>query len=451
MINLHLDVDILSLPEAEAKKKIDDINMVAQHFHNMGYHEWCTYCSENALSMAEKIKYTKGIADSKNNIGNTYYRTSKFAEGIEYLLQSAEIYNKLGDAKNEAKTYINLGICYRNLDDYATLASLGFKALNISREIGDEHSEGQLLNQVGNYYLEVMQLDLAEEYYLMALKVWRKHKNITYIVLVLYNLGLLSFNRKDYKKALKFYNAALDFNRKIEKSNFYENRILRNIAMVYNFLERYEEAEKIYLDTLAYFVKQKDNIEISESLSDLAFVYTKMNRFEEAEKKFKEAERLANELNSKRLLHTNDWKFAELYIKRNDYKNALYYSRRYASLDFERNKTISDEHIRKLNILHKVDITKKETQILADKNEELKKINEELIKLNNDKNFFMNLSAVDLKIPLERITSIIGDINMPETEKINMQKQLHKILDYTSQMEKIMSDLLQKYELETAK
>lgn len=35
MIDLHLDIDIKSLPEEEAKKKIDGINQVAAHFYTI--------------------------------------------------------------------------------------------------------------------------------------------------------------------------------------------------------------------------------------------------------------------------------------------------------------------------------------------------------------------------------------------------------------------------------
>jgi light-regulated signal transduction histidine kinase (bacteriophytochrome) len=117
-------------------------------------------------------------------------------------------------------------------------------------------------------------------------------------------------------------------------------------------------------------------------------------------------------------------------------------------LDIERIKTLTDNNIRKLNVLHKVDIEKKNTEALSEKNEKLKLKNEELIKLNKEKNYFLNVAAKDLKQPLEKISKYTSQIKLNEKEK--SADKLTQVLEESSRMQKIISELLTIHETETA-
>ncbi len=149
MIDLQTDIDIKSLPEPEARKKIDDINKVAGHFRLIGYYPESKYCAEHALKMAEAIQYVRGIASAKNHLGMISNNLGDFVSAIEELTASAKLYNLLSDSQNEADVYSHLGICYREIDDYATMIDILFKALYLYRDIEDEEREGNILNSIG--------------------------------------------------------------------------------------------------------------------------------------------------------------------------------------------------------------------------------------------------------------------------------------------------------------
>lgn len=458
MIDLHLNADIRTFPEHEAKQKIDNINLVAEFFCNQNSFDESMYCSENALSMAISINYIKGIAAAKQNLGEIHYRKHEFREAMLNFSEAIKLFIQINERSNEGKTYIHLAVSHRHLDDYTTMIELCFKALNIFRETNDEYNEGFILNIIGNYYLEVREYDLSIEYYSMALKIQRKQKIITQIILVIFNTGLAYYNLAEinpvpleksflYEKSLKYYNEAQNFNLKFNKDIFLKYRISRNIAMTYGYQEKFDGAEKIFHDCLEHFTKIEDKIEICESLTDLGDLYTRMKKYDEAEKKLRDAEKLADELESKRLQRGVAWKFVDFFRAKNDFNKALIYFRRYAVIEFERKRTLVENNIRKLNIMHTVDITKKETEILSEKNEQLKTLNEKLVKLNNEKNYFLNLAANDLKLPLEKISSKINSIrSYKEIEKINSLKE---ILDESSHMQKIISELLTINEIET--
>ena len=462
MIDLHTDIDINTLPEKTAKQKIDDINKVAEFFCNQKSYDESLYCSEYALLMAETIDYTKGIAGAKRNIGEVHYNKSEFKDAVIMLTEAAKLFAEIQDKNNEGKAYINLAISHRYLDDYTIMIELCFKALNIFRETNDEFNEGYILTIIGNYYLEVREYDLSIEYYTMALKIQRKQKNIRRIILVIYNIGLAYYNfgihsavleerNFFFEKCLKYYQLALTFNIEIDKRIFFKYRISRNIAMAYGSQQNYEEAEKIFLDCLRHFRATDNKLETCETLTDLGDMYVNATEDDKAIEVLREAEILAVELESKRLQLAVSWKFNTMFKNKRDYKNALFYSKKLTPIEFERRKTLVENNIRKLDIIHKVDITKKETEILSEQNEQLKFLNDELLQMNKGKNHFLNLAANDLKIPLENISELINVVKKNNLERAKKTKMLQEILNHSSNMQKIISELLIINEVETAK
>jgi tetratricopeptide (TPR) repeat protein len=447
MINLHLDIDIRTLPEEEAKKKIDDINFVAGHFIEINHFDWSRFCAENALSMSEAIGYAMGIADANSNLGMISYGMNEHEEAIGRFLKASQIYSSLQEFSKEGDVYSYLGISYRYIDNYAEMIDVLFKALYIYRESGELSKEGNILNSIGNYYLEIRQEQLALEYYDMTLKMKRKQMQVDGCIRVLFNKGLIYYNLKDYGRAYKYYSEAQNFNEKIERNPLYKIRIMQNIASVYRETKKYEEAEKNYFDCIDYYDKNKNLIDKCDCMQALAALYSSMERREAALKLFGEAEALAKKLNSKRLLMLIYKGLTDYYLGLNDFKNALIFRRLDVELDFERNKTIEKENIRKLNVLHRVDITKKETEILTEKNEELKNLNNKLLRLNEEKNYFLGVVSNDLKAPLKKISDTVK--NILSNSKDEKPMNLPVILDHSSQMQKIISNLLTVNETET--
>jgi len=440
MINLHLDIGILTLPEYEAKKKIDDTIFIAEHFCSIELFEECKYCGENALRMAEQINYIKGIAGSKYVLGMHYDKLNDFLKAIPLLEDSVKIYDSINDFKNAGIACKELGICCWKAGDYKSQIDNFFKALYHFRQIGDEKLESDILNCIGNYYLIVVEYPLALEYYSMALKLSRKFLNISVCIIILYNKACTYYNLREYSKALSHLYAAQDFNLRIEQNRYFEYRIMNTTASIHSLQGDYENAERIYLKCLNYFMKTNRNVDRCDTLVNLANNYSQMNKQELAEATYQQALELSFEINNKTMMVTSCRELSKFYMMAGNFKEALLFMRKFSILDFERNRTLQENNVRKLNVLHTVDITKKETQILSEKNAQLKALNEELIKLNSDKNYFLNIAATDLKLPLEIISGNVSSLrSLSNTEKLNTLKM---ILDESFRMQKIISELL---------
>ncbi len=467
MINLHLDTDIRTLPPEEAKKKIDGINQVAEHFCRIKLYDECIYCADNALEMANLINYRKGMAWAKFVMGLMYTRQENFSAAVALLSESEKIADETNDLHLTAKVCQQIGICYWNIGDYTNEIEAFFKSVDAYNRTHQLNGEADALNSVGNCYLLAKEFDSALEYYKLSIKIKKEIRDVGGIIYSLYNMALTNNNiaaerdffidnedekettLKYYNKALKYYFAALEFNSELERDPLLEHRILQNIGLSYINVERADEAIEIFHKCISYYEITGNNIDKCDTLINLSIALLALGRDEEAIESLNEANVISDKLGIKRLIMQIHYHFAKYYIKKGNYKKALEYQRKYAELDLERIKTLVEDKIRKLNILHKVDITKKQTEILYQKNSQLKIINDELVKLNKEKNYFLNIAGKDLRLPLEKIGNRLEIIRIAET--ILKVKSLSEILGETDRMQNIISNLLAFNESESVK
>ncbi len=453
MIDLHLNTDIKTLPIEEAHKKIDGINLVAEHFFSIKNYKDCKYCADKALEMAEAINYLKGIGEAKFNVGMLNFVEEDYFSCIQSFIEIEKLFESIKDLKNCAKTCYQLGLAYWNIGDYHNESENFFKALDLYRQLKSLKDEGNCLNSIGNYFVETGDFESSLEYHKLSLNIKRKIKNVRGIIYSLYNIALIHNNiaafalidneelaQQHYKISLKFYAAALEFNQKLEKDAFLEKRILQNIALNYSNCGEPEKASEMLLDCVDYFTKTNNDMDKCDTVIYLGIIHSKMEKWEKAEDFFLDALKIADKLHSSRHSINLYRSMAEMYRLLGNYKSALFYARKRTVLDLERSKTLTDNNIRKLNVLHKVDIEKKNTEVLSEKNEELQKINNKLLRLNEEKNYFLNLAANDLKIPLGRISGKINLIKNGGNEQ--RHAELTDILIESSHMQKIISELL---------
>ncbi|NTW33351.1 MAG: tetratricopeptide repeat protein, partial [Bacteroidetes bacterium] len=70
------------------------------------------------LELSKKIGFIKGIAQSYNNIGVTYYFHGKYSQALESYLKSLKINEKAGNLKGISDCYNNIGAVNYEQGDY---------------------------------------------------------------------------------------------------------------------------------------------------------------------------------------------------------------------------------------------------------------------------------------------------------------------------------------------
>jgi diguanylate cyclase (GGDEF)-like protein len=188
---------------------------------------------------AEMLKRKKQM--SRQTLGDTYVilgvvllRLGKFNKAEHYFRKSLRIRRSIGDKKNIAACYVDLGLNYQGKFNIKMSEKFFNRALNIYQEVG--YQEGILitLNNLGVMYANY-DLPKAEAYCLEALTKAKLIGAKRTIVLLYNNLGMISHNRLVGDQAIDYFQHSLKIARDI---NFYEGMIFANISLSELFREK---------------------------------------------------------------------------------------------------------------------------------------------------------------------------------------------------------------------
>lgn len=193
-----------------------------------------------SIRIREKIGDTKNLAKSYLNIGILFNRLRKKEKALPYLLKSKTLYEKFENETYLAEVYIGLGINYvlqKKLD--SALISYN-RSLDIKNRLSLKNKE-TLFNNIGIVYEEKQQFDLAEKNYLESILLAAENKNELQLLDVYYNIGGLYRKRNFNLKALEYLKKSNELAKKHKKELIRLN-ILMTIAEAHEHLGNFKKA-----------------------------------------------------------------------------------------------------------------------------------------------------------------------------------------------------------------
>ena len=231
-------------------REIGDRRSEGTHLGNIGgvyrqlgqYQKALTYF-EKSLAIKREIGDRRGEGTDLGNIGVLYHDLGQYQKALTYHEKSLAIEREIGDRNGEGSTLGNIGAVYGQLGQYQKALRYLEKALTIEREIGDRQSEGTHLGQIGGVYGNLGQYQKALTYFEKSLAIKREigvpthvtERNIAHIYLETGNtdraeeiyekignsidLGRLCLAKKDFSKALRYFQQSLERNLKSRNAN----------------------------------------------------------------------------------------------------------------------------------------------------------------------------------------------------------------------------------------
>jgi len=433
------NVDSLS-----GKKKTDELVAKAMKLYMEHHLDEAEKLFEEAKILAEENHDAENISNVYSTLAKISMHRGHFDLVVEKINNVIEIAFSLGDKQREASSLNLLGVCLFNLGDISNALTNHFRGLKIAREIGNQKLESQFLNNISNCYHWMKENDTCLEYCQMALKLAESIGSENDICSMKSNLGFIYADMEKFEEAEKYLNESLEMNIAKVKNPDSLAKTYNNFASMYVKKNQHREALEYYEKCMVIVQEAKDESTISNTLQLMGNAYYKLGKYEKSLECHKEALELAVKINSKRLQTGINLGISETYEALGDYEKAYYHYTDYFNLETEATKEFSDLKVKYLNIAHKVDITKKEAEILHNKNEELNSINEKLIQLSEEKNEFLGIAAHDLKNPLNAITlaasNLIRGIDKLPSEKFNAT--IERIETTTNRMKSIIRNLL---------
>ena len=193
-------------------------------------------------------------AEALRSKGVCHYQQGKLLEGLEWLTQSLEAYQLLGNKENEAILLMETGLIHQSIANYAE----------------------------------------AEDNYQQALSHWKTTENLTWLTNVMNNLGVLQHQKGDYEAASNTLETALEYS-KIVVSPRLEAYALADIGDLYRDLHAANEALKAYRQS--YVIAQRIGDQLLMIYLDLAEANLAriQKRFAQAEDRLSTAWQMAHE------------------------------------------------------------------------------------------------------------------------------------------------------------
>lgn len=262
------------------------------------------------LSLSTKIKKDADIAQAESDIGSIYNRKSIFDTALIHYNKALVIRQKLKQDVKVAGIYTNIATVLMRQSKFEEALSINFKSLKLFEKFGDEVKQSISLGNIGNLYYELEQNKPAEQFYRKSLALARKTKHLMTEGNDLVNIGGIKFeyavqqdslvNKVELDSALIYFLEAETVLLKIN-ATYNLAAVYNNIGRIYSIKKEYKKALGFYENALEARIILEDKFGIGLSYMNLA-----------------EAERLLGN-NNKNIEYLN--KASELFLNLKNYLN----------------------------------------------------------------------------------------------------------------------------------
>jgi serine phosphatase RsbU (regulator of sigma subunit)/Tfp pilus assembly protein PilF len=224
-------------------------------FHIQGnYYKAIKYYNE-ALTLAEKLKDKKLIANTVNNIGIIYREQGEYDKAIDHFKRSFKIKKEIGDKLGASNSLGNIGGVYSSKKENDIALDYYNRGLAIQQEVGNKRTTAGFLNNIGSILMQKEDYDKALEYFEESLKIREEIGDLRSQASSLTSLGALNFAKKNYNEAIIYNKRALKISQEVGLVAE-TKQASRYLYDCYKAMGKSKEA----LEMLELFIIHKDSI-----------------------------------------------------------------------------------------------------------------------------------------------------------------------------------------------
>jgi len=165
---------------------------------------------QQSLSYFEAINDIEGISNILNNLGAVYWAQGNDTRALEYYLMSLKAAEQTTDTIRILNARFNIGTLYLKEDSTHNQAKEYYlAALPLVESLGDHDAEGNAYVNLGEIYYVKGELDSALYYYERSLDAY-KLSNSGNIPVAMTSIGKVYMQREEYTRAIEIQNEAYE-------------------------------------------------------------------------------------------------------------------------------------------------------------------------------------------------------------------------------------------------
>lgn len=277
---------------------------------------------DEALDVAKKIYYIKGIGKCYDRKGYEARKNHDFSNSLIYHKRALNYLNKTSDTLAIIKCLNNLGVTYRKLNLEKEAFDFYFQALDVSEKMKHTRSVAIALNGIGNVLIDTEEYEKALYYFKRVYNFDLKSESIRGQEYSLSNIGEAYLYQKKYDSAFYYLNKALDLTikHKHKKSEAYRYNLLGKL-----FLKKGDHSTSIsyYQKAIPILTEYKELRYLSNSLINIGVNQLKLNQLNKSGNNINKGLKIAQSIKSRENIIIAHNALMEYYSKINNYKKAL--------------------------------------------------------------------------------------------------------------------------------
>lgn len=333
------------LQSKEDSNKVKALNTLSWELSYIDPDSAMRYCQE-ALQLAQKINWTKGIGGSLHQIAWVHYQKGDYFLSMEFNQKAISLWDSVlmvsanrdnpGFKNQKLKTLNNLGLVFWNLGEYPKAIDCFFKALKIEEELGNNEMKANTLNNIGLIYLNQEDYAKALTYFNQAKEMAEKYNYKLLEANVLANTGTIYYHQSEstkvlnesmqditgYTKALENFLKAIELRKEIGDQQGIASD-LGNVGSVYFSLRNYPKAIEYDNKTLEMAIEFGDKQLEANTLGNLGSLFTSLKQFDKAEINLHKALQISDSIGDLQGQFEINKNLSELYTRMGRYEKAL--------------------------------------------------------------------------------------------------------------------------------
>ncbi|TFG79032.1 MAG: tetratricopeptide repeat protein [Flavobacteriales bacterium] len=314
-----------------------------------------------AKTRSMALDHDKGSAAYASHALVILNNQGKFREALEISKEALERYLELGDEREIAIAYINVGSEWQYLADFQLAADNYLKAMKIGETIGDQRLQRITNNNLASIFINLKEYEKGKQFAERSLVMAKALKDSYSIASSTYNIATAELYLKEYDLALAHYSEVGKMGKRSQDFILILDGWL-GAGDVYN-AQNVTEHAVFYYDSVIDLSRQKKAPEYEMyAYMGLSELKDKNTNYSEAEQYALKGIALAKRLGSNYELKDLFKRMAEVAEKSGAYQKALEYRKEFEVL----NDSIIGENSRSnINLLEaKFESEKKESRIV---------------------------------------------------------------------------------------
>jgi signal transduction histidine kinase/DNA-binding response OmpR family regulator/Flp pilus assembly protein TadD len=257
----------------EFKKGLaDSHNILGFCLSNAGKYDSAEFHYENSLKLFREMGDPCLITVPVGNRGWNYYNQHAYAKALECFLEAEKLDETCNERGWKSTTYYNLGVAYNATEQFEKAITYFFKAIALDSVNRDTVKMTTATQGLANALRDLNRVEEAETYYNKALQLHAKLNDPYSEAYVHENLAEMYFDNKDFDKAITSCAKALNIFRSLQREPdiIYESALL---GKIYVASGHWNEAEALLLPVLPLTFTNDAPYERKDIYNELASVY----------------------------------------------------------------------------------------------------------------------------------------------------------------------------------